>query len=74
MFTNFYKFLKTLALVASMTRHGIKAPILVSKDGVVLDGNTRLRIAKSLGIKEIPAVIVDSVIVQVDPNDYTESY
>lgn len=50
------------------------APILVSKDGIVVDGNSRLRVAKKLGLKTIPVVYIDSYAHQVSPHEITESY
>ena len=75
MFMRIYKILKELPiLLPMMTRGNVGAPILVSRDGVVLDGNSRLRVAKRLGFKKIPVVIIDSDVRQVDPSDLTEGY
>lgn len=76
MFTKIYKFLKAFALIASIAERGnIGSPIVVTKNGIVLDGNTRLRLAKKLGLEKIPVVFIDASEVQeVDPNTLSESY
>jgi len=37
----------------------IRTPVLIAKDNTVLCGNNRLKIAKEIGIKEIPVIVVD---------------
>ena len=37
----------------------IRTPVHISKDNTVLCGNNRLKIAKEIGIKEIPVIVVD---------------
>ncbi|OGB74497.1 hypothetical protein A2V68_02685 [candidate division Kazan bacterium RBG_13_50_9] len=50
-------------LTASIQRYGIVDPIIVNRapgrENVVIGGNFRLKIARELGIKEIPVVYVD---------------
>lgn len=48
-------------LKQSIRRHGILAPVLVNKRGIVLDGRTRVSIAKELGL-QVPVIRVDSEI------------
>ena len=48
------------AIVASLSRFGQRAPIVVQKQGMIVRaGNARLEAAKSLGWKSIAAVVVD---------------
>jgi len=37
----------------------IRTPVHIAKDNTVLCGNNRLKIAKEIGIKEIPVIVVD---------------
>ncbi len=46
-------------LRASIKEHGIRVPLDVKRDGVILAGTTRYRIAKQLGLKEVPVRFVD---------------
>jgi DNA-binding XRE family transcriptional regulator len=47
-------------LYESIRKEGIiRTPCHVSKDNVVLCGNNRLKIAKELGLAEVPAIVVD---------------
>lgn len=48
---------------------GLYAPVLVSLDGRVLDGNTRIRAAQELGI-EIPTVIIPVSTQFIDPDEF----
>ena len=45
-------------------------PVIVSKDGVVLDGGHRVVMARELG-KCIPAIVLDVEVVNLDPNKLT---
>jgi Predicted transcriptional regulators len=44
-------------LEASIKQHGIQRPLVVDRDGLVLDGVRRLTVAKSLGMKDVPVII-----------------
>ena len=46
------------ALHADVAEHGLRVPLEVTADGVVLDGHARLQIAKQLGIEEVPVLLV----------------
>lgn len=46
-------------LTASIARDGIKEPIILGRDGVVLDGNHRLAVAESLDWREVPVRLED---------------
>ena len=53
---------KIAELAQSIKEHGIIQPILLNKDGdnyVIVAGERRWRAAKSLGLKEVPAIIMD---------------
>ncbi len=73
----FYKLLELVEEVKfqvfklQVKKYGIYAPILISNDGLVLDGNKRLRAAKELCLNSIPVVIVSNVVV-CDPADFGE--
>lgn len=45
-------------------------PIIVSKDGMVLDGGHRVVMARELG-KSIPAIVLDVEVVDLDPSELT---
>lgn len=55
-------------LKRSIKRYGVRVPIIMTEDGVVLDGTNRLRIAQELGIK-IPCAIVSAEIVELEPSE-----
>jgi len=46
-------------MMRSIIDFGFKIPILAKSDGSVIDGHLRLKAAKQLGIKEVPAIICD---------------
>jgi hypothetical protein len=52
---------------SALEKSGFVQPIIVSKNGMVLDGAHRTTAARVLG-KEIPAIILDVDIVMLDPN------
>jgi len=74
MFMKLYKAYKDIGILLGILLYKNIAPILVSKDGKVVDGNSRLRVAKKLGIRMIPVVFMDANVIQIDPNDISESY
>ena len=45
----------------SIQSFGFKVPIVVDKNNVVINGHTRLKAAKSLGLEEVPVVIADDL-------------
>lgn len=45
----------------SIRAFGFKSPIVVDKDYVVINGHTRLKAAKSLGLKTVPVIIADDL-------------
>ncbi|MEN2994399.1 MAG: ParB N-terminal domain-containing protein [Thermodesulfovibrio sp.] len=53
-----------LQLRKSVKEYGFITPIIV-KDGVVVDGNHRLKVAKELGISEVPVIQIEK---DIDPN------
>ena len=53
---------KIAELAQSIKEHGIIQPILLNKNGdnyIIVAGERRWRAAKSLGLKEVPAIIMD---------------
>ena len=53
---------KIAELAQSIKEHGIIQPILLNKDGesyIIVAGERRWRAAKSLGLKEVPAIIMN---------------
>lgn len=46
------------ALKEDIKKNGITSPIFVNKDNVLIDGYTRIKIAKELGIKEIKSIVL----------------
>ena len=48
---------------------GLYAPVLVSLDGKVLDGNTRIRAAQELGI-DVPTVIIPVSTQLIRPDEF----
>jgi|WetSurMetagenome_2_1015567.scaffolds.fasta_scaffold54936_2 hypothetical protein len=74
-FTKLYKFLKTLLLIFSIMRNqNIGSPILLAKDGSIIDGHTRFRIAKSLGYKKIKVVRLSEATEYIAIEEIKESY
>jgi DNA modification methylase len=45
-------------LKKSISENGIKVPLFINNKNVLLDGYTRLRIAKELGLKEVPCTVL----------------
>lgn len=46
-------------MVACIEEFGFRIPIVAKSDGSVVDGHLRLKVAKKLGLKEVPVVIAD---------------
>lgn len=49
----------TIAL--SIQKYGFRNPLIIDADNVVYCGNTRLKAAKQLGIKEVPCIVADDL-------------
>lgn len=49
------------AVAQSIRTFGFKNPCLLDKDNVLIAGHTRVRAARKLGMKEIPAIRVDDL-------------
>lgn len=45
----------------SIKEFGFKVPIVISKDGVIVAGHTRLKAAKKLKMKEVPCIVADDL-------------
>ena len=51
----------TDSLMASVREDGIQSPLVVCRNGLrVISGNTRLKVAKELGIAKVPVLFVES--------------
>ncbi len=46
-------------MAASIQQFGFKIPILTRSDGVVVDGDLRLKAARKLGMTEVPVILCD---------------
>jgi ParB-like chromosome segregation protein Spo0J len=62
-----FKKIKNYLFLRKIKKNGIYAPVILTKDGNILDGNRRIWAAKKLGIK-VPAVILNANVVLFDPN------
>src|SRR3990167_5126516 len=40
-------------------KHGVRVPIIVNSTGTLIDGHTRLKIAKELGLPDLPSIVQD---------------
>ena len=49
------------ALVADVEEHGIVVDLLVSGDGLLLDGHRRLQAAKEANLPTVPVKVIDAV-------------
>ena len=45
-------------LKQSISENGIKVPLFINNKNILLDGYTRLRIARELGLKEVPCTVL----------------
>lgn len=45
----------------SIKEFGFKIPIVLSSDGVIVAGHTRIKAAKKLGMEEVPCIIADDL-------------
>lgn len=45
----------------SIREFGFKVPIVISADGEIIAGHTRLKAAKKLGMKELPCIVADDL-------------
>lgn len=49
------------AVAGSIKEFGFKSPIIVDKDGVIINGHTRLRAARLLGLATVPVIVADDL-------------
>lgn len=49
------------AVAKSIEKYGFKNPLIIDSKGVVYCGNTRLKAAKKLGLKEVPCIVADDL-------------
>jgi DNA modification methylase len=55
---NFYSEQSNLELKHSIEEHGLKTPIVIDRNNVIIDGYLRTQFMKELGHVEIPAIVV----------------
>jgi len=48
-------------MVQALETYGFRAPLLVQSDGVIVDGHLRFKAARTMGLSEIPVVLVDGL-------------
>lgn len=61
----FFRWLSAIFLQKAIERSGVLMPILVSEQGVVLDGARRVKAARKLG-QEVPALVIPGQILWLD--------
>ncbi len=49
------------AVAASIKRYGWKVPVVISANGTLVTGHTRLAAARKLGLAEIPCIVADDL-------------
>ena len=49
------------AVAKSIDEFGFKVPIVVDKNNVIINGHTRLKAARTLGLEEVPVVVADDL-------------
>lgn len=70
-----YKYIKVILLaIAIVHNDNIVAPIVISQDMIVLDGNTRLRLARGLGYKTIKAVRLNAKAETINIDELEHTY
>ena len=47
-------------MIATIREYGFKIPLLISPDGILIDGHLRLKAAKRLGFTEVPVIVCDN--------------
>lgn len=62
------KYLKYLSLKQGIKETGVIIPLIATKDGILLDGRTRNRIAREFGL-EVPVIILPFEIEYKNPDD-----
>lgn len=48
-------------VAASIREFGFKVPIVITQDGEIVTGHTRIEAAKRLGIEEVPCIVADDL-------------
>lgn len=63
------------ALKVSIEEEGIASPIIVSRSsGRVLSGNTRLKIAKEVGVETVPVVYIEGELTEEEETNFVLTY
>jgi|TARA_B100000902_G_C27307045_1_gene916116 ParB-like chromosome segregation protein Spo0J len=62
-------------LVACIEKYGVLSPLVILKDGTIIDGYHRWVIANELGIKDLPVIVVkankvEAMLLHIDLNRY----
>lgn len=60
-------------LKQSIGKNGIKAPVIVTIDNIVLDGNHRVMLAREMGVN-VPAIRLPVTIEYLNPNELRTYY
>jgi len=56
----------SLSLEQDILENGIRQPLLITEDGLILNGWRRYRIAKKLGLKSVPVVVFHGEVEEMD--------
>ena len=49
------------AVASSIKSFGFKVPIVIDGDNEIINGHTRLKAAKKLGLAEVPVIVADDL-------------
>lgn len=49
----------------SIEEFGFKNPLIVDKEGKVWCGNTRFKASKKLGLKEVPCIVIEELLLKI---------
>ena len=49
------------AVAASIKEFGFRVPVIIDEAGVIVAGHTRVKAARSLGMKSVPVVVADDL-------------
>lgn len=49
------------AVASSIKNFGFKVPIVIDSENEIVNGHTRLKAAKKLGIEEVPCIVADDL-------------
>lgn len=69
---DFWEKIKLCLMARSIKKHGILVPIILASNGTVLDGRTRIHIARKLGEIDVPCAVIPNVRIVSIPSDFFE--